>query len=121
MKLFISTIFLTLITCVGQRQNLDYPNKIEEIKEVTLIRPDKESNGKFATIKYLTEEQTRELLKVIENSKPVGPWKFVPDFYIVFTTKGNKTKRIKINGNKVKGYDSDYSYEIEQLNFLEEF
>ena len=110
-----------MTTCVGERQNLDYPTKIEEIKEVTLTRPDKESNEEFATIKDLTEEQTKELLTALENSKPVGPSKFIPDFYIVFTTTENETKRIKINGNKVKGYDSDYSYEIEQLDFLEEF
>lgn len=121
MKLLISTIILTLTTCLGQRQNLDYPTKIEEIKEVTLTRPDKESNGKFATIKDLTEEQTKELLNALENSKPVGPWKFIPDFYIVFRTTENETIRIKINGNKVKGYNSDYSYEIDQLDFLEEF
>jgi len=50
-----------------------------------------------------------------------SPMKFIPDFYIVFTTTRNETRRIKINGNKVKGYDNDYSYEIEQLEFLEEF
>ncbi|MFZ6050791.1 hypothetical protein [Halocola ammonii] len=121
MKLLISTIILTLTTCVGQRQNLDYPTDIKEIKEVTLTRPDKESNGKFATIKDLTEEEIKELLKALENSKPVGPWKFIPDYFIVFTTTENETKRIKINGNKVKGYDSDYTYEIDQLDFLEEF
>jgi len=107
--------------CMDKRHNLDYPTKIEEIKKVTLTRPDKESNGKFATIKDLTEEQTKELLTALENSKPIGPSKFLPDYYIVFTTSENETKRIKINGNKVKGYDNDYSYEIKQLDFLEEF
>jgi len=100
---------------------LDYPTKIEEIKEVTLTRPDKESNGKFATIKDLTEEQTKELLRVLKNAKPVGPMKFIPDYYIVFSTTTNETRRIKINGNNIKGYESDYSYEIESLDFLDEF
>ncbi len=121
MKFLISTIILTLTTCVGQRQNLDYPTKIEEIKEVTLTRPDKESKGKFATIKDLTEEQTKELLKTLDNSKPVGLMKFIPDYYIVFSTTNNETRRIKINGNKIKGYDNDYTYEIENLDFLKEF
>lgn len=112
---------MALTTCVGQRQNLNYPTKIEEIKEVTLTRPDKESKGKFATIKDLTEEQTKELLKVLNNAKSVGPMKFIPDYYIVFSTTTNETRRIKINGNKIKGYDSDYSYEIEELEFLEQF
>jgi hypothetical protein len=121
MRMFLSIIILTLTACVGQNQNLDYPTEIEEIKVVTLTRPDKVSKGKFATIKELTKDQTKELLKVLKNAKSVGPMKFIPNYYIVFTTIENETRRIKINGNKIKGYENDYSYEIEQLELLEQF
>lgn len=112
---------MALTTCLEQKQNLDYPTELEEIKNVTLTRPDKESNGKFATVKDLTQGQIKELLEVLENAEPVGPMKFIPDFYIVFVTKTGETQRIRIIDNKVKGYNNDYSYEIDRLEFLDEF
>ena len=121
MKILIPILLFTLLACTEQRQNLDYPSNMEDIRKVTLTRPDKASNGKFATIKDLTEEQTKELLKALNDAKPVGPIKFMPDYYIVFSTTDNETRRIKINGNHIKGYDNDYSYEIETLDFLEAF
>ena len=96
MKFLITSILLALISCFGYSQNLNYPTQLENIKKVTLTRPDIESNGKFATIKELSEEQTIELLKALSNAKPAGMWKFIPDFYIVFTTSENETQRLKI-------------------------
>lgn len=121
MRIFLLITIFTLTSCVVEKQKLDFPTEIEDIKEITLTRPDKESKGKFATVKDLTQEQTKELLQVLKNAKPVGPMKFIPDYYIVITTIEGETRRIKINGNKIKGYENDYSFEIVQLEFLEQF
>ena len=78
-------ILLTLSNCIFTNRNLDYPDKIKEIKEVVLSKPDKESNGKFATIKNLHQDQIVELLGVLRNAKSIGPYEFIPDYYLVFT------------------------------------
>ena len=121
MKIFIAIIIFTLTSFVGKRENLDYPKKIEEIEKITLTRPYAKSKGKIATVKDLTKDQTKNLLDVLDNAKAIGPVKFKTDNYIVFTTKTNETNGIKIAGNKIKGYDSDFSYKIESLEFLAEF
>ncbi|CAL2078658.1 hypothetical protein [Tenacibaculum sp. 190524A02b] len=121
MRIFLLITVLILTSCVGTNKKLNFPVEMEDIREVTLTRLDKESEGKFANIKVLTREQTKDLLEVLKNAKPVGPMKFIPDYYIVFTTKKNETRRIKINKNKIKGYEDDFSYEIEQFEFLEKF
>ncbi len=100
---------------------MDYPTKIAEIEQITLSRPDEESNGKFEKLKDLTYEQRVVLLRVLNEAKPIGPTKFIPDYYIVFETTTNKIRRIRVHGNIIKGYDSDFSYEIDSPDFLEEF
>ena len=121
MKFIISILILTLTTCLGKRQNLEYPAKIELIKDVNLSRPDKDSDGKIAEIKHLNQAEIIELLTVLKNAKPSGPTKFIPDYYIEFTTVKNKTIRIKVNKDYIKGYDNDYSYQIKPPLFLEKF
>lgn len=100
---------------------IDYPKDIHEIKSVKLVRPDEKSNGKFAEIKKLKESEIVELLAAIKNSKKAGIIKFKPNFYIVFVTKNNETKRIKVNGNIIKGYTNDIGYTISKLAFMADF
>jgi hypothetical protein len=121
MKFLIVIIVLIFSSCIRQNKNLDYPKNINEISEVVLDRPDKSTNEESAEIKYLTKEETSQLLRALKKSKPVGPSKFKPDFYIIFKTKTNEIKKIKINGSIIKGYDSDNSYRIEKIKFLTDF
>ena len=100
---------------------MDYPESIEEIEEVTISRPDKDSNGKFAEEKKLNEKEIRELLEAIRKSKPIGPTKFYSDYFIFFKTNEGENKRIRVNGNTIKGYKNDLSYEFNPPTFLNEF
>jgi hypothetical protein len=119
MKAYSIFLSIFLIGC-SQRENLNYPTDINEIKEVVLERPDEKSHGKFAEIRKLSAEEISEILEVLKDAKPLGLKKFEIDYYIVFTTH-NGTRRIKITGNQIKGYDSDYTYKIEKTTFLENF
>jgi hypothetical protein len=121
MRLIIIMFILLISSCGRQRENLDYPKDINEISEVTLNRHNKESNGESAEIKKLSKEEVNQLLHALENSKAVGLTKFIPDYYIIFTTKTNGTKKFRINGNIIKGYDNDISYKIENIGFLINF
>lgn len=113
------SIFLILIvSCNDEKENLDFPKSIDKIEEVTLSRPDKKSNGKFAEQKKLSEQEIKELLKAISKSKPIGPTKFNPDYFIVFKTKEGKTKRLRVNGKTLKGYENDFSYNFNPPLFL---
>ena len=116
------SIFLILIvSCNNEKENLDYPKSIENIEEVTLSRPDKKSNGKFAEQKKLNEQEIKELIKAIGKSKPIGLTKFYPDYFIVFKTKEGENKRIRVNGKTIKGYENDFSHEFNPPLFLNEF
>lgn len=116
------SIFLILIvSCNNEKENLDYPKSIEKIEEVTLSRPDKKSNGKFAEQKKLNEQEIKELLKAISKSKPIGPTKFAPDYFIVFKTRDGENKRLKVNGKTIKGYENDFSHKFNPPVFLNGF
>ena len=119
MKAYCILLSIFLIAC-SERENLNYPTDINEIREVVLDRPDKKSHGEFAEIRKLNAEEITEILEVLKDAKPLGLKKFKIDYYIVFTTN-NGTERIKISGNQIKGYDNDYTYEIEKTMFLENF
>ena len=119
MRIQIVLLSLLLISCF-QRENLDYPKEIGKIKEVVLERPDKKSHGKFSEERKLSSEEVAKLLEILNNAKPLGSKKFIIDYYIVFSTE-NGTRRLKINGNQVKGYDNDLTYRIEKTNFLKDF
>jgi len=100
---------------------MDYPKSMKQINEVVLSRPDESSNGKFAEQKILNEQEIKELLKAIDNSKPIGPTKFRSNYFIVFKTKDGATKRLRVNGNTIKGYKNDFSYKFNLPNFLHKF
>lgn len=112
---------ILLYSSCNERENLDFPKSIGEIEKVILSRPDKESNGKFADHKELNEQEIIKLLEAISESKPKGLTKFYPDYFIYFKTKKGSTKKIKVNGNTIKGYKSDFSYEFNPPIFLSEF
>ncbi len=114
-------ILLLFASCNTQKENLDYPKSIEQIKEVSLSRPDVQSKGKFAEQRILHEKEIEELLVALDNAKSIGPTKFKPDYFIVFKTKEGDNKKIRVNGNTIKGYQSDFSYKINFLKFLNEF
>jgi hypothetical protein len=119
MKVYSVLLAVFIIAC-SQRENLNYPTHIREIKEVVLERPDEKSHGKFAEIRKLSAQEISELLKVLNDARPLGLKKFKIDYYIVFITN-NGTRRIKISGNQIKGYDGDYTYKIEKTKALENF
>jgi hypothetical protein len=119
MKVYSVLLAVFIIAC-SQRENLNYPTHISEIKEVVLERPDEKSHGKFAEIRKLSAQEISELLKVLNDARPLGLKKFKIDYYIVFITN-NGTRRIKISGNQIKGYDGDYTYKIEKTKALENF
>ena len=112
---FLLVLMLSVSACFGQRENLDYPQDITKIKEVELLRPDVKSDGKFAMVRDLNHDEIVHLLLILKQAKPIGPNKFVPDYYITFITTQNKNQRIKVRGNMVKGYESDYAYRVEGL------
>lgn len=114
-------LLILISSCSNEKENLDYPKSIEEIEGVTLSRPDKQSNGKFAEQKDLSDKEIRELLKAIGKSKPKGLTKFYPDYFIIFTTKNGKNKKLKVNKNTIKGYKNDFSYKFNPPIFLDEF
>ena len=119
MKVYSIFLSILLIAC-AQRENLSYPTDVTQMQEVVLERPDEKSHGKFAEIRKLSAEEITELLEVLKDAKPLGLKKFKIDYYIVFTTNKG-TRRIKITGNQIKGYDNDYTYEIKKTKFLESF
>ncbi|OOG69982.1 hypothetical protein [Flavobacterium sp. A45] len=119
MKTQLILLTLLFISCL-QKENLDYPTEINQIKEVVLERPDRKSHGKFAEVKKLNSKEIAELLEVLNNAKPVGLKKFKIDYYIVFSTK-NETRRIMVTNNQIKGYENDYTYQIEEIKFLSDF
>jgi len=110
---------LLFISC-SRRENLDYPTEINQIKEVVLERTDQKSHGKFAEVKKLNSKEIIELLEVLKNAKPLGLKKFKIDYYIVFSTK-NGTRRIMVSNNQIKGYENDYTYQIEKIKLLGDF
>jgi hypothetical protein len=120
-------VYLIILTsllfnfCSTDRPNLDYPPDRTEIKNVYLDQPDKETRDKFAIIQNLTEEQIILLLRTLNAAREIGPVKFMPEYFIIFETKSGETLKLKVNGNKIKGYDSDLTYEIAELEFLEKF
>jgi len=118
MKTQIILLSLLFISC--GRENLDYPTDINQIKEVVLERPDQESHGKFAEIKRLSSKEIVELLKVLKNAKPLGLKKFKIDYSIYFSTE-NGPKTIMVTGNQIKGFENDYTYQIETPKFLSDF
>lgn len=101
--------------------NLDYPKDANDIEKVELTRPDKASKGKFAKVQALSSKEIKMLLFVLGNAQPLESKRFTPNYYIVFTTKKNETKKIMINKDKVKGYDNDMVYQIRPLEILLEF
>lgn len=103
------------------KENLDYPTLIENIEEVVLSRPDQKSNGKFAKQKRLSEQEIKVLINAINAAQAIGSAKFRPDYFIVFTTKDREHRRIKVNGNTIKGYKNDFSYRFDLPIFLKEF
>ena len=119
MKTQLILLTLLFISC-SQRENLDYPTEINKIKEVVLERPDRKSHGKFAEVKKLNSKEIVELLEVLKNAKPLGLKKFKIDYYIVFSTE-NGTRRIMVTNNQIKGYENDYTYQIEKIKFLSDF
>jgi len=114
-------IMVLFISSSSKRENLNYPKNIHEISKVELIRPDKISKGKFLETRTLSLREIEELLNVLNNAVPIDFFQLIQNFYIVFTTKANETKRIKINGNLIKGYENDNSYRISNLVFLDNF
>ncbi|WP_163518290.1 hypothetical protein [Gelidibacter japonicus] len=121
MRLIFIVFILIFVSCKEKNNGIDYPKNINEIESVNLLRPDEKSNGKLAEIKYLEKNEIAELLAAIKNANEFGMIKFKPDYYIEFVTKNDGTKRIKVNGNKIKGYKNDIGYEIAKLNFMTEF
>lgn len=119
MKTQLILVTLLFISCSG-RENLDYPTEINQIKEVVLERPDRKSHGKFAAVRKLNSKEIAELLEVLNNAKPMGLKKFKIDYYIVFSTKKG-TQRIRVTNNQIKGYENDYTYQIEEIKFLSDF
>ena len=105
-------ILLIVTACSNHVENLDYPQSIDEIERVFLSKPDIASNGEFAEQKILNAEEVKELLAAIDDSKVVGPMKFRPDYFIVFETKGGTNKKLRVNGDKIKGDENDFTYEI---------
>ncbi|AMM50202.1 hypothetical protein TH61_02085 [Rufibacter sp. DG15C] len=118
MKLFFIAVLSILSACSSDNDKLDYPKRIEDVVEVELLRPDEKTNGEIAEIKQLSESVIIELLNALEKVKPIGPVKFIPDFFIIFSTKTDGTKKLKVNGRTVKGFKNDFGYEIPELHFL---
>jgi hypothetical protein len=116
-------IFLLLIlnSCSGQRENLKYPSDQNEIANVCLEQPDEKTQGRFALIQKLTGDEITQLIEALNNAKVAGPVKFKPEYYIIFETKAGKTLRLRAHKNLIKGYDSDLTYKIEELDFLKHF
>ncbi len=121
MKPLLLIAFVFFSSCAIQQYELDYIRSIDEIKEVVLVRPDKNSSGKFAETKALSRDEIKQLLNALDKAQAIGPTKFIPDYYIEFEQISSGNKRLKVNGTTIKGYDSDYSFKIEKLNFLENF
>ena len=120
-KLRTILIFVIITSCNRSKVDIDFPRDINEIESINLLKPDNSSNGKFAGVKYLNQNEIQKLVKVLKDAKFKGPYKFIPKYYIEILTKNDGVKRIRVNGNIVKGYKSDIGYEISNLEFLNEF
>ncbi|MFV0208799.1 hypothetical protein OBK13_06275 [Empedobacter falsenii] len=112
-------LLLFLISCTNN-ENINYPSEINEIKEVVLERTDKNYKGKFAEIKELNGNEIELLLDVLNKSKEVDSKGFTEDFQIVFSTKSG-TKRIMVDENKIKGFNSNKVFQINEVSFLTKF
>ncbi|AKQ46251.1 hypothetical protein TH63_12490 [Rufibacter radiotolerans] len=121
MKLFLIVVLSILTACSSDNDKLDYPKRIEDVVKAELFRPDEKTNGGVVEIKKLSESEIVELLNALRKGKPVGPVKFKPDFFIILSTKTDGTKKLKVNGRTVKGFQNDFGYEIPELDFLNNF
>lgn len=113
----LSIIFFLLIITFSP--NLDYPKDANDIEKVELVRADK--SHKHNKTQLLTINETKQLLFILGNARWVEAPHFKPDYHIVFLSKKGETKKLMINKNLVKGYDTDKVYEIRPLEFLLEF
>jgi hypothetical protein len=118
MKTTIILLSLLFVSCGSEK--LNYPKEIIQIKEVILERPDQKSHGKFSEIKKLSRIEIIELLKALDNAKPLGLKKIKIDYFICFSTE-NGNKRIMVTDNQVKGLENDNTFQIERLKFLSNF
>ena len=122
MKYFILFIItISFISCSRPQENLDYPVDKNEITNVFLDQPDKETNEESARIQELSKTEIEILIKTLVDAKEVGPMKFMPKYYIIFETKAGKTLKLKVAENHIKGYESDLTYEINEPDFLKKF
>ena len=122
-KIILILILLFFFSC-EKKEYLDFPENLDEITEVELVRPDLKSGGKFTQIKELNKSEIKQLIEVIKNAKPIGIRKIKTDFYITFTSKNlfrTDLNKLKVSGNIIKDYGSDLAYKIEDLKFLKDF
>lgn len=116
-KIILLSFFL--ISCLNN-DNINYPSEINDIKEVVLERVDKNFKGKFSEIKQLNDNEIELLLVTLNKSKEIDSKSFIEDFQIIFSTKLG-TKRIMVDGNKIKDFNSDKVFQINEVSFLTKF
>ena len=119
MYIKIVLFFLFIISC-SYIDKLNYPSDIHEIKGVVLERSDSNSNGKFAEIKQLNDNQVKQLLVTLSKARQIDSKSFDEDFQIIFSTESG-TKRIMVRGNKIKNFESNKVYQIPNVDYLNNF
>ncbi|GAA4305051.1 hypothetical protein [Nibribacter koreensis] len=120
LKLFLSTIIPLFFSCSPVNRKLDFPKSVDQVIEVEFFRPDEQPIREDWS-RSLSRKETIELLVALKEAKYIGPTKFKPDFVIFIITKTEGTFKLKVNGNKIKGYDNDFTYEIKDLSSTKTF
>lgn len=119
MKHLVILICVLLIAC--DYTNLNAPSNANKVSSISCTKPDRNTNGKFALYKELKENEIKILLDELKTAKPIGLVKFLPECFIDIEMKNGKSYHYRISGNTLKDFNSDFGFEINEIDFLKDF
>lgn len=116
MKIFIP-IVLILFTACGQIKKNSFADKnnirIDSIKSVYL----KKSSIGLDSVR-LTDEQIKSFVEKWNHSKSLGPYKYLPQYWIFITMKSGSIRKFRSSKDKIKE-SNDWTFSLQDSSFIE--